>query len=284
MMKKYLLSLVLTIFAILLVACGGGENETTQEENTGTEQETKVLKVGATTVPHAEILEEAKPLLADKGIELDIEEFSDYPLINPALAEGDLDANYFQHVPYLDNAIKENDFDLANVGAIHIEPFGIYSKEYKTLEELPEGAKIIMSNNVAEMGRVLAQLEEKGLIKLNPDVDKINATKDDIVENAKNLEIDDSVAPEMLASAYENNEGDAVIINGNYALAAGLNPAEDAVALEAGENNPYANIIVVRSEDKDKEEIKTLVEVLKSQEIKDFINTKYPGSVLPVND
>ncbi|UGB30142.1 MetQ/NlpA family ABC transporter substrate-binding protein [Metabacillus sp. B2-18] len=283
-MKKYLLSLVLTIFAILLVACGGGENETTQEENTGTEQETKVLKVGATTVPHAEILEEAKPLLADKGIELDIEEFSDYPLINPALAEGDLDANYFQHVPYLDNAIKENDFDLANVGAIHIEPFGIYSKEYKTLEELPEGAKIIMSNNVAEMGRVLAQLEEKGLIKLNPDVDKINATKDDIVENAKNLEIDDSVAPEMLASAYENNEGDAVIINGNYALAAGLNPAEDAVALEAGENNPYANIIVVRSEDKDKEEIKTLVEVLKSQEIKDFINTKYPGSVLPVND
>lgn len=284
MMKKYLLSLVLTIFAILLVACGGGENETTQEENTGTEQETKVLKVGATTVPHAEILEEAKPLLADKGIELDIEEFSDYPLINPALAEGDLDANYFQHVPYLDNAIKENDFDLANVGAIHIEPFGIYSKEYKTLEELPEGAKIIMSNNVAEMGRVLALLEEKGLIKLNPDVDKINATKDDIVENAKNLEIDDSVAPEMLASAYENNEGDAVIINGNYALAAGLNPAEDAVALEAGENNPYANIIVVRSEDKDKEEIKTLVEVLKSQEIKDFINTKYPGSVLPVND
>ncbi|MCM3161205.1 MetQ/NlpA family ABC transporter substrate-binding protein [Metabacillus litoralis] len=283
-MKKYLLSLVLTIFAILLVACGGGENETTQEENTGTEQETKVLKVGATTVPHAEILEEAKPLLADKGIELDIEEFSDYPLINPALAEGDLDANYFQHVPYLDNAIKENDFDLANVGAIHIEPFGIYSKEYKTLEELPEGAKIIMSNNVAEMGRVLALLEEKGLIKLNPDVDKINATKDDIVENAKNLEIDDSVAPEMLASAYENNEGDAVIINGNYALAAGLNPAEDAVALEAGENNPYANIIVVRSEDKDKEEIKTLVEVLKSQEIKDFINTKYPGSVLPVND
>ncbi|WP_121663334.1 MetQ/NlpA family ABC transporter substrate-binding protein [Metabacillus litoralis] len=283
-MKKYLLSLVLTIFAILLVACGGGENETTQEENTGTEQETKVLKVGATTVPHAEILEEAKPLLADKGIELDIEEFSDYPLINPALAEGDLDANYFQHVPYLDNAIKENDFDLANVGAIHIEPFGIYSKEYKTLEELPEGAKIIMSNNVAEMGRVLALLEEKGLIKLNPGVDKINATKDDIVENAKNLEIDDSVAPEMLASAYENNEGDAVIINGNYALAAGLNPAEDAVALEAGENNPYANIIVVRSEDKDKEEIKTLVEVLKSQEIKDFINTKYPGSVLPVND
>jgi len=223
-------------------------------------------------------------LLEEKGIELKIEEFSDYPLINPALAERDLDANYFQHVPYLENAIKENGFELENVGAIHIEPFGIYSKEYKALEDLPEGAKIIMSNNVAEMGRVLALLEEKGLIKLNPDVEKINATKDDIVENEKNLEIDDSVAPEMLASAYENNEGDAVIINGNYALAAGLNPAEDAVALEVGENNPYANIIVVRSEDKDKEEIKTLVEVLKSEKIKEFINTKYPGSVLPVND
>ncbi|APH03780.1 MetQ/NlpA family ABC transporter substrate-binding protein [Bacillus weihaiensis] len=283
-MKKYLLSIVLTVFAILLVACGGGENEATQENNAGNEEEAKVLKVGATTVPHAEILEEAKPLLAEKGIELEIEEFSDYPIINPALAEGDLDANYFQHVPYLDNAIKENGFELENVGAIHIEPFGIYSKEYKTLEELPEGAKIIMSNNVAEMGRVLALLQEKGLITLDSEVEKINATKDDIIENPKNLEIVDSVAPEMLASAFENNEGDAVIINGNYALAAGLNPAEDAVALEAGEDNPYANIIVVRSEDKDNEEIKTLVEVLKSQEIKEFINTKYPGSVLPVNE
>ncbi len=283
-MKKYLLSIVFTIFAILLVACGGEDNAAQEATEGNKEQETKVLKVGATTVPHAEILEEAKPLLKEKGIDLQIEEFSDYPIINPALAEGDLDANYFQHVPYLDNAIKENGFELENVGAIHIEPFGIYSKEFKTLDELPEGAKIIMSNNVAEMGRVLALLEEKGLIKLNPDVEKINATKDDIVENEKNLEIDDSVAPEMLASAYENNEGDAVIINGNYALAAGLNPAEDAIALEAGENNPYANIIVVRSEDKEKEEIKTLVEVLKSQEIKDFINTKYPGSVLPVND
>lgn len=283
-MKKYLLSIVFTIFAILLVACGGEDNAAQEATEGNKEQETKVLKVGATTVPHAEILEEAKPLLKEKGIDLQIEEFSDYPIINPALAEGDLDANYFQHVPYLDNAIKENGFELENVGAIHIEPFGIYSKEFKTLDELPEGAKIIMSNNVAEMGRVLALLEEKGLIKLNPDVEKINATKDDIVENEKNLEIDDSVAPEMLASAFENNEGDAVIINGNYALAAGLNPAEDAIALEAGENNPYANIIVVRSEDKEKEEIKTLVEVLKSQEIKDFINTKYPGSVLPVND
>lgn len=284
-MKKSLLTIVFAIFAALLVACGGGEDNSSQGTNEeSSEQETKSLKVGATTVPHAEILEEAKPLLEEKGIELEIEEFSDYPLINPALAEGDLDANYFQHVPYLENAIKENGFELENVGAIHIEPFGIYSKEYEALEDLPEGAKIIMSNNVAEMGRVLSLLEEKGLIKLNPDIEKINATIDDIVENEKKLEIDDSVAPEMLASAYENNEGDAVIINGNYALAAGLNPAEDSVALEAGENNPYANIIVVRSEDKNKEEIKTLVEVLKSDDIKEFINTKYPGSVLPVND
>ncbi|MCM3440014.1 MULTISPECIES: MetQ/NlpA family ABC transporter substrate-binding protein [Bacillaceae] len=283
-MKKYLLSTVFTIFAILLVACGGEDNGSQESTEGNTEQETKVLTVGATTVPHAEILEEAKPLLEEKGIELKIEEFSDYPLINPALDNGDLDANYFQHVPYLDNAVKENGFEIENAGAIHIEPFGIYSKEYKDVADLPEGAKIIMSNNVAEMGRVLALLEEKGLIKLNPDVEKINATKDDIVENEKNLEIDDSVAPEMLASAYENDEGAAVIINGNYALAAGLNPAEDAVALEAGENNPYANIIAIRSEDKDKEEIKTLVEVLKSEEIKEFITTKYPGSVLPVND
>ncbi|MBM7605831.1 D-methionine transport system substrate-binding protein [Metabacillus crassostreae] len=280
-MKKLILSIVLASLAVVLAACGG-ENEV-NEASEGNDQ-AKTIKIGATTVPHAEILEEAKPLLAEKGIELDIEEFSDYPLINPALAAGDLDANYFQHVPYLDNANKENDFDLQNVGAIHIEPFGVYSNDYKSIEELPEGAKIIISNNVAEMGRVLALLEEKGLIKLDESVEKINATQDDIVENKKNVVIEDSVAPEMLASAYENNEGDAVIINGNYALAAGLNPAEDAIALEVGENNPYANIVVVKKGDEDKEEIKTLVEVLKSEEIKDFINTKYPGSVLPVNE
>lgn len=279
-MKKILLTIVLAIFAVALVACGSDDSKEKGESG----DKVTTLKVGATTVPHAEILEEAKPLLKEKGIELEIEEFSDYPLINPALAKGDLDANFFQHVPYLENSNKENDFDLVNVGAIHIEPFGVYSKEYKSLDELPDGATIIMSNNVAETGRVLTLLEEKSLITLDEKVDKINATIDDIIENPKNIKINDTVAPEMLASSYENNEADAVIINGNYALGAGLSPADDAIALEVGENNPYANVIAARKEDENNEAIKTLVEVLKSQEIKDFINDKYPGSVLPVND
>lgn len=212
---------------------------------------------------------------------MEIEEFTDYVLPNKALAEKDIDANYFQHIPYLEAQKQEHGYDFVNAGGIHIEPIGVYSKKYKSLEELPNGATIIMSNSVADHGRMLSMLEEKGLIKLKDGVDKTKATVDDIAENKKNLKFKTDIEAPMLTKAYENNEGDAVLINGNFALDAGLDPSKDAIALESPKDNPYVNVIAVRSEDKDSEKIKALVEVLQSDEIKEFIQTNYQGSVIP---
>lgn len=279
-MKKWLLATVLGATMIFASACGGGSNQGGSSGGSGNEKN-EVIKVGASPVPHAEILEEAKPLLEKKGYKLEIEEFTDYVLPNKALAEKDIDANYFQHIPYLEAQKQEHGYDFVNAGGIHIEPIGVYSKKYKSLEELPDGATIIMSNSVADHGRMLSMLEEKGLIKLKDGVDKTKATVDDIAENKKNLKFKTDIEAPMLTKAYENNEGDAVLINGNFALDAGLDPSKDAIALESPKDNPYVNVIAVRSEDKDSEKIKALVEVLQSDEIKEFIQTNYQGSVIP---
>ncbi|MED2941589.1 methionine ABC transporter substrate-binding lipoprotein MetQ [Bacillus swezeyi] len=276
-MKKGLLTALFIIFAGVLAACGSSSSEG--------DKDSKVITVGATPTPHAEILEEAKPLLKEKGYELKIEKFTDYKLINKALVSKDLDANYFQHVPYLEQEIKENkDYDLVNVGAVHLEPFGIYSKKYKSLNDLPDGATIIMSNNAAEQGRMLAMLEKAGLIKLKSGIDKVDATVKDITENKKNLNIKNNVAPEMTAKAYENNEADAVFINVNYAIQNKLNPKEDSIELESPKDNPYANIIAVRKGDEDSDKVKALLEVLRSDDIKKFIDEKYKGSVISVSE
>lgn len=279
-MKKWLLATVLGATMIFASACGGGSNQGGSSSGSDNEKN-EVIKVGASPVPHAEILEEAKPLLEKKGYKLEIEEFTDYVLPNKALAEKDIDANYFQHIPYLEAQKQEHGYDFVNAGGIHIEPIGVYSKKYKSLEELPDGATIIMSNSVADHGRMLSMLEEKGLIKLKDGVDKTKATVDDIAENKKNLKFKTDIEAPMLTKAYENNEGDAVLINGNFALDAGLDPSKDAIALESPKDNPYVNVIAVRSEDKDSEKIKALVEVLQSDEIKEFIQTNYQGSVIP---
>ncbi|MEK5323447.1 MetQ/NlpA family ABC transporter substrate-binding protein [Aeribacillus sp. FSL M8-0254] len=279
-MKKWLLATVLGATMIFASACGGGSNQGGSSGGSDNEKN-EVIKVGASPVPHAEILEEAKPLLEKKGYKLEIEEFTDYVLPNKALAEKDIDANYFQHIPYLEAQKQEHGYDFVNAGGIHIEPIGVYSKKYKSLEELPDGATIIMSNSVADHGRMLSMLEEKGLIKLKDGIDKTKATVDDIAENKKNLKFKTDIEAPMLTKAYENNEGDAVLINGNFALDAGLDPSKDAIALESPKDNPYVNVIAVRSEDKDSEKIKALVEVLQSDEIKEFIQTNYQGSVIP---
>ncbi|WP_117016981.1 MetQ/NlpA family ABC transporter substrate-binding protein [Aeribacillus pallidus] len=279
-MKKWLLATVLGATMIFASACGGGSNQGGSSSGSDNEKN-EVIKVGASPVPHAEILEEAKPLLEKKGYKLEIKEFTDYVLPNKALAEKDIDANYFQHIPYLEAQKQEHGYDFVNAGGIHIEPIGVYSKKYKSLEELPDGATIIMSNSVADHGRMLSMLEEKGLIKLKDGVDKTKATVDDIAENKKNLKFKTDIEAPMLTKAYENNEGDAVLINGNFALDAGLDPSKDAIALESPKDNPYVNVIAVRSEDKDSEKIKALVEVLQSDEIKEFIQTNYQGSVIP---
>ena len=283
-MKKIFSFLLLSVLVLALAACGTKEDsKSSSDEGTKEDGKEKVtLKVGASHTPHAVILEKAKPILEKEGIELKIVEYQDYVLPNEDLNNGDLDANYFQHIPYLEQKVKEEGYDIVNAGEIHIEPIGIYSKKYKSLDELPDGATILISNSIPDHGRILSLLEANGLIKLKEGIDKTKATLDDIVENPKNLKIEATDAPEMMVTYYENEEGDAVVINSNFAIDAGINPLKDSIAIE-GSDSPYANVIAVRKGDENREEIKKLVEVLRSKEIQDFILEEWGGSVVPVN-
>ncbi|WP_251550016.1 MetQ/NlpA family ABC transporter substrate-binding protein [Neobacillus muris] len=277
-MKKILSILVALTVLLTLGACG-----TSEEKSSGDDGKTTKLVVGASPVPHAEILEKAKPLLKEKGIDLEIKTFTDYVLPNKALDSKELDANYFQHIPYLNAQIKEFGYDFVSAGGIHIEPIGVYSKKYKSLKDLPNGAHLIMSNSVADHGRLLSLLEAQGLIKLKDGIDKTKAEIKDVVENPKNLEFDADYEAKLLPQIFNNNEGDAVLINSNYAIDAGLNPVEDSIAIE-DQDSPYVNVIAVRKGDENKEAIKALVEVLHSKEIQDFIKEKYKGAVVPVSE
>nr|WP_263324984.1 MetQ/NlpA family ABC transporter substrate-binding protein [Neobacillus sp. Marseille-Q6967] len=281
-MKKWFSLFLALSFVLVLAACGTSE-EQTEGGNASEEGETTKLVVGASNVPHAEILEKAQPLLAEQGIELEIETFQDYVLPNKALESKELDANYFQHIPYLNSQIEENGYDFVNAGGIHIEPIGVYSKKYKNLDELPDGAQLIMSNSVADHGRLLSLLEAEGLIKLKEGIDKTKATTEDVVENKKNLKFDTNYEAALLPQIFNNGEGDAVLINSNYAIDAGLNPIEDSIAIENSES-PYVNVIAVRKGDENKDTIKALVEVLRSKEIQDFILEEYKGAVVPVSE
>jgi D-methionine transport system substrate-binding protein len=268
-MKKLLLTALITTSIFGLAACGAKDKDE------------KKLVVGASNVPHAVILEKAKPLLEKKGIELEIKKFQDYVLPNKSLADKELDANYFQHIPYLEKEMKDKKYDFEIAGKIHLEPIGVYSQKYKSLKELPDGATIIMSNSVTDHGRGLAILQKEGILKIKDGVDPVNATPKDIADNPKNLKFKTDIEPGLLPQVYNNKEGDAVLINSNYAIDAKLNPEKDAIAIE-GDDSPYTNILVVRKGDKDKKEIKALVEVLHSKEIEDFINKEYKGAVVPV--
>jgi D-methionine transport system substrate-binding protein len=280
-LKKFLFGALLSVSALTLAACGADESNETSTETTETTEPTELV-VGASNTPHAVILEEVKPLLEEQGIELTIEPYQDYILPNKDLDSGDLDANYFQHIPYFESQIEEFGYDFANAGGIHIEPIGLYSKKYGSIEELPDGATILMSNSVADHGRVLAMLEAKGLITLAEGVEKSVAEVKDIAENPKNLVFDANYESALMVQLFENEEGDAVLINSNYALDAGINPLEDSIAIEDSES-PYVNIIAVNSGDEDSEAIKALVEALHSKEIQDFIISEWGGSVVPVD-
>jgi D-methionine transport system substrate-binding protein len=266
-MKKLVSSLLLGVSVLALAACG--DDETT-------------LKVGASNTPHAVILDKVKPILEEQGIDLEIETYTDYVLPNQDLEAGDLDANYFQHIPYFESQKADFGYDFANAGGIHIEPIGIYSKKYKSLEELPDGATILLSNSVADHGRMLSLLEAKGLITLADGIDKTTAEIKDIVDNPKNFVFDYNTAPELLVQMYENEEGDAVLINSNFAIDNGINPIEDSIAIEDSES-PYVNIIAVQSGEEDSKKIKALVKALHSKEIQDFILEEWGGSVVPVD-
>lgn len=263
-------SKVLGVAAITLGLAGCGSS--TQSED--------VLKVICTVDPHSVILEEAKPILKeDYGIDLQITTSDDYYIQNRVVDSGEQDANFFQHVVFFENEKNGNGYKIANAGAIHLEPFGFYSKTIKTINELKDGATVVISDSVSDNGRILSILENEGLIKIKDGIDKSQATLNDIVENKKNI-IFKEVKPEILSTAYDQNEGDLVAINGNYAIQAGLNPTKDAVILESTENNPYVNIIACQEGKENDEKIKALVNVLQSEQIQNFIEEKYQGSVI----
>lgn len=283
-MNKKFLSLILALaLSASLTACGSSDTtEKTDGTDTGDTAETVTLKVAASPTPHAEILEQVKPILAEQGIDLVITEYGDYVVPNTAVDEGDEDANYFQHTPYLEQFNEENGTDLVSAGKIHYEPMGVYAGKTTSLEDLPDGATIAVPNDATNEARALQLLAAQGLIEIDPDAG-LNATPNDITSNPKNLEfteLDASMIPNTI------DEFDLNVINSNYALQAGLNPAEDALASEDADSDAaqtYANIIAVKAGHENDPAIVTLVDALHSDEIQEFINTTYQGSVLPID-
>lgn len=234
------------------------------------------LLVAATPVPHAEILEYVKPMLAKEGVELEVRVFTDYVQPNIQVAQKRMDANFFQHKPYLDEFNKDRGTDLVAVAGVHIEPFGAYSRRIKKLDELKEGAVVAIPNDPTNGGRALLLLQRAGLITLK-DPAKITATPRDIADNPKRLsfkELEAATLPRIL------DQVDLALINTNYALEAGLNPMKDALVIE-GADSPYVNVLVARPDNKDGEAMQKLVRALHSEAVKRFILEKYQGAVVP---
>ena len=234
------------------------------------------IKVGVTPGEHANIMEKGAAVAKTKGLNIDIIEFSDYVVPNQALNDGDIQANSFQHQPYLDNQIADRKFDLVAIGKTITTPMGVYSKKVKSLDELKDGDTVAIPNDPTNGGRALLVLASKGLIKFKPDAG-IKVTPSDIIENPKKIEFSELDAAQLPRSL---DDVDAAVINTNYAMEAGLNPKKDAIAIE-GEKSPYANIIVVRSADKDAPWAKTLVEAYHDESIRKFINDEYKGALIP---
>lgn len=278
MKKIFTLGLVSVLSFSLLTGCGSTSTSTTTSTAAEGEPAGGKIVVGASTSPHAEILEAAKPLLQEKGYELEIKEFSDYVIPNTSLENKELDANYFQHQPYLDDFNKNKGTHLVSVAGIHYEPLGIYAGKSASLADIKKKAKIAVPNDTTNEARALLLLEEQGLIKLDPNAGLV-ATKKDIIENPYDIDIVEIEAAQLVRTLQDV---DFAVINGNYALQGDLK-VSDALAKEEADSvaaQTYANILVVREGDEAREDIKALVEVLQSEEIADFIDEKYQGSVV----
>ena len=241
------------------------------------------IKVAASATPHAEILEEAKPLLEAEGWDLEVTVFDDYVQPNLVVESGDFDANYFQHIPYLDNFNEEQGTHLVNAGGIHYEPFGIYPGTKKTLDDLEDGDTIAVPNDTTNEARALLLLQDNGVITLK-DGAGLEATVKDIEENPKNIQIEELEAAQV---SRVKDEVAFVVLNGNYALQAGYSVSKDSIAHETSDSEAaktYVNIIAVKEGNEDNEAVKALVDVLKSDEIKDYINETYDGAVVPFEE
>ena len=296
MRKKFIgLVLTLSLAAALLTGCGSsdsssndsdkaaaGQTEASTEVAEATEtdesSEDKVIKVGACVTPHAEILEQIKDNLAEEGWTLEIVEYNDYVLPNTALEDGDLDANYFQHKPYLDDFNAENGTHIVTLAAVHFEPMGVYAGKSSDLSNVPDGATIAVPNDTTNEARALLLLEAQGLIKLKDGVG-IEATVLDIEENTHNIEIQELEAAQVAKSIQDV---DFAVINGNYAIEAGL---DSAIAVEAADSlaaETYANYVCVKDGEENSEKSQALKNAILTQEVKDYINNTYSGAVVPV--
>ncbi|MBR1805434.1 MAG: MetQ/NlpA family ABC transporter substrate-binding protein [Selenomonadaceae bacterium] len=275
MKRKFFAALTLAA-TLLLTACGGGQSGDKPADKPAATAES-TLKIGATPAPHAEILEQIKPDLKEQGVNLEIVEFNDYVQPNIALNDKELDANFFQHEPYLNDFVKEHkEMKLKNAGGIHVEPMGIYSHKVKDLTELTEGAIVSIPNDPTNGGRALLLLQKAGLIQLK-DGTGAEATLQDITGNPRNLTIREVEAAQLPRTL---DDVDISIINTNFALNADLNPMKDALFIE-DKDSPYVNIVTVRDGDENRDDIKKLLAALKSDKVKKFILDKYTGAIVP---
>lgn len=275
-MKKRVLGTILAgVLALgVLAGCGGS-----------TATDNKTIKIGASSTPHAEILEAAKPILAEKGYNLEITIFDDYIIPNEVVESGEMDANYFQHIPYLESFNAEKGTHLVNAGGIHYEPFGIYAGQKSDLSQIASGDTIAVPNDTSNEARALLLLQDNGLLKLKDGVG-LTATVNDIVENPYDIEFVE-LAAEQIARVKEDVS--FIVLNGNYALQAGFSVGKDAIVYELSDSEAaktYVNVIAVKEGtikegNENKEKIEVLVEVLKSDAIKEYINNTYDGSVIP---
>ena len=291
-MKKLLALTLALVLCLGQAACGGGTStdtdtnaDTSSDADTNGDAtangETITLTVGATPNPHAEILAQVKDDLAAEGIDLVVKEYSDYVVPNTAVEEGDLDANYFQHTPYMEKFNEENGTHLVSVGKIHYEPMGIYPGLTKTLEELPDGATIAVPNDATNEARALQLLAAQGLIELKEDAG-LNATPNDITSNPKNLQFKELEAAMLPQTA---SEVDLSVINSNFAMEGGMNPATDSLASEDADSEAaqtFANIIAVKEGHENDPAIQALVKALQSDKVKEYIEKTYSGAVVAV--
>jgi D-methionine transport system substrate-binding protein len=264
--------------ALALGACGA----TSKAESNGpkTEGGVTTITIGASPTPHAKILQFVQDNLAAKaGLKLDIKLYDDYVQPNVQLAEGTLDANYFQHVPYYDAQVQEKGYKFSHFEGVHIEPFGLYSKKVKAPNELKDGAQVGINNDPSNQGRALELLVKAGLITLKDGKNATNATLFDIASNPKHLQFKETDPAQLVRSL---DDFDAAVINGNYAIEANLSPAKDAILVESGQGNPYANIVAIRKDEENNAALKKLDGLLHSPEVKQYIEKTWgDGAVLP---
>ena len=264
-MKKVLLSLIIAgLFIFAFAGCAGGGSKD------------NLIRIGVSPEPHAKMIEHIKDDLEKQGIKVEIIEFTDYHKPNLALADGELDAIFFQHEPYMNTFKEENNLDIISIGGVHVEPMGLYSNKHGSIDELPDGCEIAIPNDPTNGGRALLLLQKYDLIKLD-DKAGILATENDITENPKNIKI---VPLEAAQLPRVLDDVDGAVINGNYALEAGLVPTKDSLILE-DKDSPYANIVAVKTSEKDEEKFKKLMEALRSDKMRKYIEETYEGGVIP---